>query len=815
MTFINLSLLFGLGLAAIPVALHLMMRSRPKKIEFPALRLLETRSTTNARRMKLRHLLLLLLRIAVLVAFVLALTRPSLPPARYRLLWYEWLLLFLVIAAAASTYRFFSHRIAAGEPASFFVKEQLARLRAGIVVAGVLAVFLIVGLPWGLRVRAEVQSPRSDLAEDIPVAAVFVFDTSTSMSYRYQSMTRLQHAKQVASDHLQGLPQGSRVAVTGTGPGDDVVFQADLAGAQSRVDSIQTKPRIDSLNSVLRKAIESQRYDQQLVRDESGTSNAGDLFSREIFIFTDLSAMAWSTAHEAGLGDLLLEYSWLHLFVVDVSVDRPINLSLQNLKLSSDTTISGRSIDLSVDVVRTADAAKSVDVEVFLLSDTGEETPSVAPEHLTLNAESETARLSIPITDRSEFQAGIVRLSSSDPLQDDDLRYFSLGVQPRPKVLLIADREDDAKFLQAALEANDGSPTSPPYYDCTFAPLRQLHRQSLANYDVVCFLNCQSPNNDDWIALHDWVARGGGLLTVTGGSQTPEEHRWCVAESKAVLPAWLFLEDRYAEQSESLAYKTPHPITRAFDYDQSSKTELLAIPIRRRWKVDLDLFPDSQVIMSYTGPNSSPALLERRVGNGRSLMLTTAVDYTPKVREQWNELPVSYTFIMLAEGIVHYLSGASEHRHNFVTGDPVEIPLPAARQFDRFFLRRPGPRQTSEQLDSLQRSVLIDDADAPGHYLVMSPPDSETFGFEFAVNTNDEESDLTPVTVSDLDTILGKDRYSLVSEPAELQTAVRQGTLGIEVFPILVGLLVILFCSEHLMAAYFYDQEAVQTNVAS
>jgi hypothetical protein len=814
MTFINLSLLLGLGLAAVPVAVHLMMRSRPKKIEFPALRLLTARRTTNARRMKLRHLLLLLLRIAVLVAIVLALTRPSLPPARYRLLWYEWLLLLSVIAAAALAYRFLSHKLAAGEPASFVLREQLARLRAGTVVAGILTVFLIVGLPWGLRVRAEAQSPRSDLAEDIPVAAVFVFDTSTSMSYRHESVTRLEHAKQVASDHLQGMPHGSRVAVTGTAPSDDVVFQADLAGAHSRIEGIQTKPRIDSLNSILRKAVEAQRYDQQLVRDESGTSNAGDLFSREVFIFTDLSETAWSMPDEGGLRDLLLEYNWLHVFLVDVSVDRPINLSLQNLKLSDDTTVAGRSIDLSVDVVRTADAATSVNVEVFLLSDTGTETRPVAPQHVTLQTESATAHLSVPITDSAEFQTGIVRLSSTDPLQADDLRYFSLGVQPRPKVLIIADHRKDAYFLEAALEANDGSPTSPPYYDCTFVPLRQLHRQTLASFDVICFVNCQRPSRDDWDALHDWVDRGGGLLTVVGGAQTLKVDPWCVDESKAVLPAWLLVEGRYSEQSESLAYKAPHPITRAFDYDQRSKTDLLAIPIRRRWKVDIEPFPDSRVIMSYTGRNSSPALLERRVGNGRSVMLTTAVDYTYKAREQWNELPDSYTFMLLAEGIVQYLSGASEHRRNFVAGDPVEIQLPAARQFDRYFLRRPGPRQTSEQLDSLQRSVLIDDADAPGHYLVMSPPDSETFRFEFAVNANDEESNLAPITVSDLDAMLGEDRYSLVSEPAELRAAVRQGTLGIEVFPILVGLLVILFCAEHLMANYFYDQEAIQTDLA-
>ena len=60
MSLINASLLFGMGLAALPVILHMIMRSKPKRIEFPALRLLKSRKVSNSRRMQLRHLLLLL-----------------------------------------------------------------------------------------------------------------------------------------------------------------------------------------------------------------------------------------------------------------------------------------------------------------------------------------------------------------------------------------------------------------------------------------------------------------------------------------------------------------------------------------------------------------------------------------------------------------------------------------------------------------------------------------------------------------------------------------------------------------------------------
>src|SRR5262245_16101579 len=44
-------LLFGLFLVAIPVILHLLMRTKPKKLLFPALRLIQNRKRTNTRRM--------------------------------------------------------------------------------------------------------------------------------------------------------------------------------------------------------------------------------------------------------------------------------------------------------------------------------------------------------------------------------------------------------------------------------------------------------------------------------------------------------------------------------------------------------------------------------------------------------------------------------------------------------------------------------------------------------------------------------------------------------------------------------------------
>jgi hypothetical protein len=78
MTFVHGYLLFGLALAAVPVVLHLLQRQQPKALDFPALRFLRARHRSTTRKLKLRHLLLLLLRVGLLAFLCLALAKPLL-----------------------------------------------------------------------------------------------------------------------------------------------------------------------------------------------------------------------------------------------------------------------------------------------------------------------------------------------------------------------------------------------------------------------------------------------------------------------------------------------------------------------------------------------------------------------------------------------------------------------------------------------------------------------------------------------------------------------------------------------------------------
>src|SRR5438105_13303804 len=78
-TFLHPVVLLGLAAAAIPALLHLLERRVPPEAEFPPLRYLSEAERQSARRLKLRHLLLLLLRTALIALVVLAAARPLFP----------------------------------------------------------------------------------------------------------------------------------------------------------------------------------------------------------------------------------------------------------------------------------------------------------------------------------------------------------------------------------------------------------------------------------------------------------------------------------------------------------------------------------------------------------------------------------------------------------------------------------------------------------------------------------------------------------------------------------------------------------------
>lgn len=805
MTLINASLLAGAVFAALPVLLHMIMKAKPKRIEFPALRLLQTRQTSNSKRMRIRHLLLLILRSLVVVLAVLALTRPSLPAARYGLRWYEWCLLLAVVSAGAGVFLWRDRRLKSSIAAEHVRREKRATWKAVALLGSLLAVLLAVGIPWGLRVRSEMTAPVNAMAAELPVAAVFLFDTSASMTFKQEGKTRLEEAQQIALDQLKVLPGQSRVAITTTAVESESVFQADLAGVRSRIEALDSTQVSRSLNSVLKNAIEEQVADRELVQQQGGLDDA---FVREIYLLTDSSVSAWKQPDESSLSDLLIQYDWLQIYFIDVGVDNPANVALTELKLDIESTVADQPVTISVAVAGTAAAAENAVVELFTLDEAGDEVRGggvIGSPRRSVTPDQTAPVVSFQVKGNAigKFTSGIVRLSSPDPLTIDDTRYFSFRVSAVPNVLLVGDRSLDVTYLEQVLKARSGA------FNVKTVSSGNFQREALTNYDIVCILNWQRPKESAWSDLLTFVRSGGRLLVSAGGEQMLQADAWTTTDSEQLLPGLPLLPVRFRPQPARIdLVAADHPIVDAFDDLQQAKTELNRAIFDRCWT--FEVAEDSRQLMKFTHQNAHPALLERQVGRGRVLLFTSALDSNGN--DLWNESFVidNWTYLMFVDEIMKYLSGASETRHNFEVGEPVEVNVPVSEKFSQFVVARPRLRQTRGQMTIGDSSILLTDADEAGHYELNAVEEGQAFRSVFAVNLPDAESNLAKVTEEQMNEILGEDRYSRVTDIEQLDRAVNLGRLGVEVFPVLMGLLLILFCGEHLMANFFYDEEPTE-----
>lgn len=104
MTFIHPLLFGGMALVGVPILLHLLMRQKPKHLMFPAFRFLQKRAKTNQRKIRLKHFLLLLLRMLLIAILCLALIRPRLFSDRPGLSGQEVAAVILIDTSASMDY---------------------------------------------------------------------------------------------------------------------------------------------------------------------------------------------------------------------------------------------------------------------------------------------------------------------------------------------------------------------------------------------------------------------------------------------------------------------------------------------------------------------------------------------------------------------------------------------------------------------------------------------------------------------------------------------------------------------------------------
>lgn len=794
MAFFHPALLVGLGFTVIPIVLHLMLRAKPKKLLFPALRLIQSRSRKNVQRLRLRHLWLLLLRMALIALLVLAVARPSVPAADYSLSGGDWLRLILVVAAAAGTYFGLMHYWQRQSLSRNVITWRRSMLRGGVGAVSLALLILLVIWPYQKRIAAAITQPSPAGEEFLPVNGVMLFDTSLSMLYRLESRTRLELAQEIARAQIGRLPSGSRVAICDTSSDAAIHFQSDLSGAANRVSGLLPTAISRPLNDRLEAALAAHQSD--LERHQASNAGGRENALREIYIFTDLAVTAWRKDASPRLLEALTRLPSLSIYFIDVGAITPMNVALTELTLSDQTIPRGAEVSLRVALEGTHIEPGDRVLELHAEGEGGR-LEKRAQQTLKLTSDAAaTAQFSIKANQGPVLQ-GEIRLVSSDPLEFDDVRRFSALVQPPPQILVCGETLADVYLWMQVLAPEELVKLGTSRYRCKYVPPAKLLDEPLQNYAVICLLNVADPSVEMWTRLGNYIEQGGGVAVFLGNKVKREAYSYPAVQR--VIPADVRAFLTFSPPEFLDVQNLTHPVLRRFA--ELGTADLSSIEINRYWRVTPAA--NASVIAPYTNPERDPALIERAQGKGRVLLMTTPVD-----RQGWNDLPVFWSFSPLADQMMRYLSRAGQTPFNYTAGDEVSIALDSAPPVDGYLLRKPGLQQVRVEASPGTTSLLIRDADQIGNYRVLSAAKETAFERGFTVNAPPSESNLSRLSADQLDALLGKGRYTVARDIDKLQRNVAVGRLGREGFPLVMLALIVIFALEHFVANRFYDNEA-------
>ncbi len=477
--------------------------------------------------------------------------------------------------------------------------------------------------------------------EGAAVASALVFDNSLRMQYESDNQTRLQKAKELAGWLVNQLPADSPVTIV------------DRAGQQRGQDLTRdaVEMRIERLD--LSAAV---RPMEDALRDATRWLQSKKDYRGEIYVFTDLSAEAWPEATVAAFAKSLDEMPGANVYLVDVGALEPKDRGLGALKLSGQQVASSGLLQLTTELLTTGAAGKEPETTVELFMGDRAEKPEKRGQQIVVNHDPSTpVEFSLSGLEPGTHQ-GFVRIVGRDALPCDDVRYFTVDVRPPSKVLLLGEKAADTLFLHEALAPTAAVGVAQSEFACDVRQYSEVGKARLADYAAVFLVNPPPLPNAVWDSLADFSEAGGGVGISLGRNARREEMNG--SEAQRLLPAKLRWQSHEPTYLRPVAVEHPALSSLAGMADSVPWSEF---PVFKYWELEPGAVT-ADVVATFA--NGKPAIVERQIGTGRVLMMTTSISDNAS-DNPWNLLPTApdpWPFIALANGLARYLTARANRK---------------------------------------------------------------------------------------------------------------------------------------------------------
>ena len=795
------AMVLGIGamLLSLPIILHFMMQPKPKVLSFPALKFVRQHEISNRSRMRLRHVLLLLLRCLLILLMAAALAGPSVASQNFG----QWLTIgglgfTSLVVGLAMVVAYYGTR-----NRNWFLISILAILLLGqIMFAGYSMIRLMTS-----------DSPQLIGDSQAPVAAVILIDTSPRMDYEINGTKNLDKAREMGIWLAEQFPSSSDVCVLAT-DGDQPFYSVDVGAAKKRIETLETSYESSFIP-------ESLSIGLKLLKDSK-------LERKELYVITDLTRRGWTGGETSTVLKQLQDNEDITAFVIDVGTKEPQDFSIGELVLGDNTITAASPVEINTEITRVGDAAQRNVVMKIEQPDSEGILPVMRDgkvlvpnkfwqlsQQVDIRADAQTpVQFQYPGPLPEGVHHGTVEIIGEDGLKVDNTRYFTVDVRPAWDVLVLHPDNVNPGNLVDLLAPYRELENGTAIYRCTVAKQADVSKYDLDDFQATFLLDPKPLNEGLWQDLEQYVEQGGGLAIFLGHNaaiQGGVDPSFLTDTAQKLLTGEITRQWR--RKPANPLYLSPdnfsNPILEPFR-DREDAVPWSDHPVLNHWEITPDglanELPTETIVRYSTG---LPAVISRSVGQGRVLIMTTPITDPPRPKDRalpWNYLFTGYCWPAwkLVGKISEYVVQSSYEKLNIDVGQTGVLRNDIRKYPDSYRVFTPRTEQSPTKIVSIDNTVKYRFTNTPGQYRLKGQR-GETVLRGFSVNLDPVETDLTRIDPVEIDEVLGFERYQLARERNQIQRQQGTARLGQEFYPILLIMLAVTLIVEQLMSNRFYS----------
>jgi hypothetical protein len=542
---------------------------------------------------------------------------------------------------------------------------------------------------------------------------VILLDRSSSMGYA----DRWNKAKDAAKKAVNGLSAGDHATL--------ILFAGDASVAS---EPMATPDRIIASINAAKLSAEATHYAPAL-KLASQIVAASTLPRREVVLISDYQKVGWVNHNEVVFpkGTVVTP--------VDLGGAAASDIAVAEVKTDRDSTGERDHVTVAARLINTGAVQKSVVATLAIGGRDAQTKQVLVPPRGA--AQVAFAPIAVP----SGPTKGAVHITA-DSLTQNDVLDFTIAPDEAVAVLIVeptAPRPNQSLFLSRAFAIGDRPSFRVDQKRVDALTPRDFDRRALIVLDEVA-----PPGGEIGARLRAVLDGGGGLVVVPGNNRA---EAW-PAEWRALLPATMGLTiDRTSDAGGTLSsVDYAHPIFELFNAPRSGDFSTARF---YRYRA-LSAQPNANVVARFD--DGSPALVERRVGEGKLLIWASTID------NYWTNLPLQPVFLPFVHQLGKHAGRYADPRPWFTAGDVLDLsrhgelttPFTGGRAADSAIaLVVEAPSGARERATATGPGHLVSLREQ-GFYELRGPNTPTGSGRPIAVNVDPIESDLSHLDPQDI-----------------------------------------------------------------